>query len=44
VATVGFPTVQQNFDSQVNGLANGSSDPVTMLSQLQTNAESLLQP
>ena len=44
VATVGFPTVQSAFDSQVNGLANGSSDPSTMLSQLQTNAESLLQP
>lgn len=44
VATVGFPTVQSAFDSQVNGLANGSSDPVTMLSQLQTNADSLLQP
>lgn len=44
VATVGFPTVQQAFDSQVLGLANGSSNPSQMLSTLQTNAEALLQP
>jgi multiple sugar transport system substrate-binding protein len=44
VATVGFATVQNNFDSQILGLANGSSNPIQMLSSLQSNAEALLQP
>lgn len=44
VSTVGFPTVQHNFDSQVLGLANGSSNPTSMLSSLQTNAQALLAP
>ena len=44
VGTVGFPTVQAAFDSQVTGLATGSSNPVTMLNQLQSNADALLQP
>lgn len=44
VSTVGFATVQNQFDSQILGLANGSSNPVTMLDQLQSNAEALLQP
>jgi multiple sugar transport system substrate-binding protein len=44
VATIGFPTVQNAFDSQILGLANGSSNPKQMLAELQTNAEALLQP
>jgi multiple sugar transport system substrate-binding protein len=44
VATVGFPTVQSAFDSQVLGLATGSSNPVQMLNELQTNAQALLRP
>jgi multiple sugar transport system substrate-binding protein len=44
VATVGFPTVENAFNSQVLGLANGSSNPRQMLQSLQTNAEALLQP
>jgi multiple sugar transport system substrate-binding protein len=44
VSTVGFPTVQSAFDNQVLGLATGSSDPVTMLNQLQSNAQALLRP
>lgn len=44
VATIGFSTVQNAFDSQILGLANGSSNPKQMLQQLQTNAEALLQP
>jgi multiple sugar transport system substrate-binding protein len=44
VATIGFPTVQNAFDSQILGLANGSSNPKQMLQALQTNAEALLQP
>lgn len=44
VGTVGWPTVQASFDNQVLGLANGSSNPVTMLNQLQQNAQALLQP
>ena len=44
VSTVGFPTVQAAFDNQVLGLATGSSNPVTMLNQLQTNAQALLRP
>ena len=44
VSTVGFSTVQNQFDSQILGLANGTSNPVTMLNQLQTNAEALLRP
>jgi len=44
VATIGFPTVQNAFDSAILGLANGSSKPKQMLSELQSNAEALLQP
>jgi multiple sugar transport system substrate-binding protein len=44
VATVGFPTVQSAFDSQVLGLATGSSNPAQMLNELQTNAQALLRP
>jgi multiple sugar transport system substrate-binding protein len=44
VATIGFPTVQASFESQILGLSNGSSNPQQMLQQLQTNAEALLQP
>jgi multiple sugar transport system substrate-binding protein len=44
VGAIGFSTVQSQFDSQVAGLATGSSDPATMLSQLQTNANALLRP
>jgi multiple sugar transport system substrate-binding protein len=44
VETLGFPTVQSAFDSQVEGLATGSSNPAQMLSQLQQNADALLQP
>ena len=44
VNTVAFPTVQAAFDSKVLGLANGSSNPVTMLNQLQRNAQALLRP
>lgn len=44
VGTVGWPTVQASFDNQVLGLANGSSNPATMLNQLQQNAQALLQP
>jgi len=44
VATLGFATVQSAFDSQVEGLATGGSDPSQMLSQLQANATALLQP
>jgi multiple sugar transport system substrate-binding protein len=44
VATIGFPTVQASFESQILGLSNGSSNPKQMLQQLQTNAEALLQP
>jgi multiple sugar transport system substrate-binding protein len=41
VSTVGFPEVQAQFDSQIINIAS-SSDPKTMLSQLQTNAAKLL--
>ena len=44
VSTVGFPTVQSAFDNQVLSLATGSANPVTMLNQLQTNAQALLRP
>lgn len=44
VSTVGFPTVQASFDSQVLALATGGSNPVTMLNQLQSNATALLRP
>jgi multiple sugar transport system substrate-binding protein len=44
VETLGFPTVQSAFDSQVEGLATGSSNAAQMLSQLQQNADALLQP
>ena len=42
VTTKGFAQVQQAFDSSVVGLSDGSSDPKTMLSTLQTNASALL--
>jgi multiple sugar transport system substrate-binding protein len=42
VATLGFPTVQGAFDSQLSNLA--SINPSALLSQLQTNAEALLRP
>jgi multiple sugar transport system substrate-binding protein len=41
VSTVGFAQVQAQFDSQVINLAT-SSDPKTMLAQLQKNASALL--
>ncbi len=44
VPTVGFSTVQGQFDSQVANLATGGADPATMLQQLQSNAEALLRP
>lgn len=44
VATLGFPTVQSAFDSQVEGLATGGSNPAQMLAQLQANATALLAP
>ncbi|HTW08195.1 MAG TPA: extracellular solute-binding protein [Acidimicrobiales bacterium] len=44
VTTVGFPTVQAAFDQQVLGLATGGSNPKSMLDELQTNADALLQP
>ena len=44
VATIGFPTVQANFDNAVVGLSNGTSNPAQMLSQLQTYADALLHP
>ncbi|HET9060042.1 MAG TPA: extracellular solute-binding protein [Acidimicrobiales bacterium] len=44
VATVGFPTVQQNFESQLLALASGSVSPANLLKQIQTNAQALLQP
>jgi multiple sugar transport system substrate-binding protein len=42
VATLGFPTVQSAFDSQLTNLA--SINPASLLQQLQTNAEALLHP
>jgi multiple sugar transport system substrate-binding protein len=42
VGTVGFATVQSQFDSQVANLA--SLDPKTLLDELQQNAEALLRP
>ena len=42
VTTKGFAQVQAAFDSSVVGLSNGSSDPKSMLSTLQTNASALL--
>jgi hypothetical protein len=36
--------VQTAFDSQVTGLATGSSNPAKMLNQLESNANALLQP
>ncbi|MHB1497650.1 MAG: extracellular solute-binding protein [Acidimicrobiales bacterium] len=44
VATIGFPTVQANFDNAIVGLSNGTSNPAQMLSQLQTYANALLHP
>lgn len=44
VPTIGFSTVQSQFDGQVLGLATGGSSPSTMLNQLQQNAEALLHP
>jgi len=42
VTTKGFAQVQSSFDSSVIGLATGASDPKTMLTTLQQNAQSLL--
>jgi multiple sugar transport system substrate-binding protein len=42
VTTKGFAQVQQAFDASVIGLSDGSSDPKSMLSTLQTNASALL--
>jgi multiple sugar transport system substrate-binding protein len=42
VNTIGWPTVQQSFDNQVNNLA--TLNPKTLLDQLQTNAEALGTP
>ena len=41
VSTVGFPEVQAQFDSQIINIAS-SSDPKTMLAQLQKNASALI--
>jgi multiple sugar transport system substrate-binding protein len=42
VGAPGFPAAQMAFDAQVMGLANGSSDPKTMLAALQKNATTAL--
>jgi multiple sugar transport system substrate-binding protein len=42
VATVGFATVETNFNNEIDGLASAS--PQQMLSSMQTNAQALLQP
>ena len=44
VETVGWSTVQSNFDGQVTNMATGAITPAALLKQLQTNAEALLQP
>ncbi len=44
VPTIGFATVQSQFDSQVADLGTGGANPATMLNQLQTNAAALLRP
>jgi multiple sugar transport system substrate-binding protein len=44
VATIGFTTVENNFNNEIDGLANGTSDPSQMLSQLQSYSDALLQP
>jgi len=44
VETVGWSTVQSAFDGQVTNMASGTVSPKTLLNQLQTNAQSLLQP
>ena len=45
VGTVGFPTVQAAFDSQVTAMVFGSKSlPQQMLNELQSNAIALLQP
>lgn len=38
----GFDAVQKDFDSKILGLADGSSDPASMLSSLQKNASDAL--
>jgi multiple sugar transport system substrate-binding protein len=38
----GFDAVQKDFDSKIAGLSDGSSDPKTMLSDLQKNATAAL--
>ena len=38
----GFDAVQKDFDSKIQGLADGSSDPKSMLSSLQKNATDAL--
>jgi multiple sugar transport system substrate-binding protein len=42
VSTIGFATVQNNFDNELINLATGN--PAQMLSQLQTYSEALLHP
>lgn len=42
VGVAGFAAAQQHFDSEVMGLANGSSDPKAMLAELQKNATDAL--
>ena len=44
VATIGFATVEDNFNNEIDGLANGTSNPSQMLSQLQSYSVALLQP
>ena len=44
VETVGWSTVQGAFDGQVTNMANGTISPSSLLNQLQTNAQALLQP
>ncbi len=42
VATVGFATVETNFNNEIDSLA--SESPKQMLSSMQTNSQALLQP
>ncbi len=44
VGTVGWSTVQAAFDGQVTNMAEGKVSPSSLLNQLQTNAQALLQP
>jgi multiple sugar transport system substrate-binding protein len=42
VGVAGFAAAQQHFDSEIIGLSNGSSDPKSMLAELQKNATDAL--